>query len=338
MNYLGNWTAARYNFVLDKVLEEQIYKMGYAVAARLDKATLDKLLALYSSTHSFSEPNGGMFYSVYSNDINYRKKVHDGVTEILKPVYDSLFTSYKTVISSFIVKLSGPKSEFYLHQDSTGLDEFKYSPLSIWIPLSDVNTTNGCMCVIPKTHTMFSPYRGISIAPPFDKIQDSMHKYLLPLELSAGDVLVFDNRLVHNSVANASGKDRVVVMSGIFPSEADIISCFKDSADPNAEIELIRQPEGFLLEYPKFLNGCYDRPDVGELTGKVKNVYGPVTATKFDEMCNAAEIFEVNTLPQAETVSCNMIAEPYSLKVNATEDEKGNRPSFISRVKAVFNI
>lgn len=97
-----------------------------------------------------------MFYSLYSRDIEYRKIVHESISEIMKPVYDSLFSDYKVVLNSFIVKVSGPESEFCLHQDSTSFDETKYSSLSVWIPLQDTNMSNGCMCVVPLT---ISEYR-----------------------------------------------------------------------------------------------------------------------------------------------------------------------------------
>ncbi|MCX6199880.1 MAG: phytanoyl-CoA dioxygenase family protein, partial [Bacteroidetes bacterium] len=174
--------------------------------------------------HNFEIAKGGMFYSLYSRDIEYRKTVHESIGEIMKPVYDSLFSDYKVVLNSFIVKVSGPESEFCLHQDSTSIDETKYSSLSVWIPLQDTNMSNGCMCVVPYSHRMFSPYRGISFEQPFESIEGTVRKYLYPIELKKGDIFLFDNRIVHNSVINTSGENRVVVMSGIYPKEAPEIN------------------------------------------------------------------------------------------------------------------
>ena len=191
-----------------------------------------------------------MFYSLYSRDIEYRKIVHESISEIMKPVYDSLFSDYKVVLNSFIVKVSGPESEFCLHQDSTSFDETKYSSLSVWIPLQDTNMSNGCMCVVPYSHRMFSPYRGISFEQPFESIEETVRRYLYPIELKKGDIFLFDNRIVHNSVINSSGENRVVVMSGIYPKEAPLLSCFKDPEVTESQIELIEQEPDFLLTYP----------------------------------------------------------------------------------------
>src|SRR5690606_21476682 len=117
----------------------------------------------------------------------------------------------------------------------------KYSCLSVWIPLQDTNLANGCLSVVPHSHKMFAPYRGISFPQQFENISNTVRKYLQPIEMKAGEILLFDNRLVHTSGVNSSGADRVVVMSGIFPSEAKIISCYKDTAVEKSPIEIIEQ-------------------------------------------------------------------------------------------------
>ncbi|MBK8659461.1 MAG: phytanoyl-CoA dioxygenase family protein [Bacteroidetes bacterium] len=283
------------------------------MAGRLPEAVRQALLTLYGDTHRFSQPEGGVFYSVYSQDVSYRRKVHDAMGELLKPVYDSLFNHYRNLLNSFIVKVPGPKSEFSMHQDSTGLNELEHSPLSVWIPLQDTTVQNGCMCVVPKTHGLFSPYRGISISAPFARHEALVKKYLVPVEMKAGDILLFDNRIIHNSTANRSASDRVVVMSGVFPEQAQLISCFKDTALRPGDIEVIEQADSFLIEYPKFLNGCFDRPNTGVSRGFVKDVYGPLGEEALMMLLEQRGITpaKVPLFENTETV-CELISEPVS--------------------------
>ena len=235
------WQPVRQSVLKSEAIADELQGIGYAIAGRLDGEALEKLQQLYQSLHNFQSPQGGMFYSVYSHDLVYRKKVHEGIAQILHPYYENLFTGYKSILNSYIVKVSGPESEFSLHQDSTSLDETKYSCLSVWIPLQVTDINNGCLCVVPHSHKMFSPYRDISFPQPFDAISDTVRKYLQPIEMNAGDILLFDNRLVHNSVVNSSGQDRVVVMSGIFPEEAKILRCYKDMSKPGNILEIIER-------------------------------------------------------------------------------------------------
>lgn len=280
-----NWQPVRRDYLRSKALEDAVFERGYALAGRLDEPAISKLHDLYASSHHFQREQGGMFYSVYSQDIDYRKKIHRELNRILKPVYDTLFTDYRVVLNSYIIKVSGPESEFSLHQDSTGIDELRYSNLSVWIPLQDTDMRNGCMCVVPFSHRMFSPFRSISFAAPFEKIESVVRRFLQPLELKAGDILLFDNRLVHNSVINRSGKDRVVVMSGIYPAEAPIISVYKDETKPDSLIEIIQQEDDYLITYPNFMHGCRCRPETGTSLRFVKWNTEPVGEKEFLAMC-----------------------------------------------------
>ena len=282
----SSWKPVEQVVVKDPVTANNLHVLGYTIAGRIDAKAFEKLQHLYKSLHNFQNPQGGMFYSVYSHDLVYRKQVHEGIAQILHPIYESLFTNYKSVLNSFIVKVSGPESEFSLHQDSTSLDETKYSCLSVWIPLQDTNLSNGCLCVVPHSHKMFSPYRDISFPQPFDAINNTVRKYLQPIELKAGDILLFDNRLVHNSVINSSGNDRVVVMSGIFPSEAKIIRCYKDTSKANDTIEIIEQQEDFLLTFENFFHDCTCRPETGNSIGFVEWDTSPMSKQTFLSLCS----------------------------------------------------
>jgi hypothetical protein len=276
-----NWKPLANKIIGDLTLRNTILNDGFAVPGNIGQENIRQLTTFYNSLHSFDSEKGGMFYSLYSDDIEYRKKVHQGIFEILKPVYDSFFKDYKTVINSFIVKTSGPGSDFSLHQDSTGLDEFQFSPLSLWIPLQDTDLNNGTLCIVPKTHGLFYPYRGISLASPFAAYEDVVRKYLVPVNLKAGDILFFDNRLVHYSHTNYSGKERIVVMSGVFPKEADILSVYQDTTDEQKPLEIFKQSEDFLVTNTAFYKDCTARPYRGEVIKKIYDELPPVTVLDF---------------------------------------------------------
>jgi hypothetical protein len=308
------WQPVNYVVLKNHAIADAIKGPGYAIAGKLDPKTLETLKGLYQSLHNFQSPQGGMFYSVYSRDLAYRKKVHQGIAEILQPVYDGLFTDYKSILNSYIVKVSGPDSEFSLHQDSTSLDEINFSCLSVWIPLQDTNLNNGCMCVVPHSHKMFSPYRGVSFPQPFDAISNTVRKYLQPVEVKAGEILLFDNRLVHNSVVNSSGHDRVVVMSGIFPAQAKIIRCYKDMKKKDDLIEIIEEEDDFLLTFENFFHDCACRPDTGQSVGFVEWDISQMAEQEFLSLCSKYGIKEskrANVIGQSANQA--IIGEPVAL-------------------------
>lgn len=306
-----NWTPQKHAIIKSDSLRDTIYETGWGIEGNLGIERLNALKELYKELHQFSSNKGGMFYSLYSNDITYRRKVHDTIGEILYPLYDTIFSNYKSVINSFIVKVPGPESEFTLHQDSSGLDEMKYSALSLWIPLQDTNMDNGCLCVVPKSHKMFYPYRGISFPTPFQEIDATVRRFLVPIDLKAGDVFMFDNRLVHYSPGNKSNEDRVIVMSGLFPKEATIQMCYRDESVPGSPYEIYEEEEDYLLTNTKFFHDCTCRPELGTRVAEIKADLPPVSEEAFLKMAAGAGLTATN-IPELMNVniSMNIISEP----------------------------
>jgi len=305
-----NWSPQLHEIIKNKSLQAEINDIGYAAAGNIGTDRLNQLYNLYKELHNFNTPQGGNFYSLYSDDISYRKRVHDTIGEIMYPLYDSLFTNYKSVINSFIIKVPGPQSEFTLHQDSTGLDEMKYSSLSVWIPLQDTNLENGTLCMVPKSHRFFYPYRGISFSSSFAHFEDLLRTYLVPLDLKAGDIVMFDNRTVHYSHLNKSNADRVVVMSGLYPKEATIEMCYRDESNPDNPIEIYQMEEDFLLTNTAFFKDCTARPVRGKVVRTVKSLedkspyeFMSFAAANGVAQTNISELVNVNH-------AMNIVSEP----------------------------
>ncbi len=320
-----NWEPVKHSVFKNKELTDVIHSKGFSTFKALSENQLAQLNDLFDQEHSFNIKDGGMFYSMYSRDKAYRKRVHDSIAEILKPTLETHFKDYRNVVNAFVVKLPGEKSEFYLHQDTTAVDEFKFSPLSLWIPLHDIDETNGALAVIEKTHWFFSPYRGVSFAFPFKKINNTIKKYLQPVYMKAGEILCFDNRIIHNSMANNSDKPRIAVICGIFPKEAEFQTCYKAPVE-NSPIELYHHDDNYMMDYPHFFYNCTDRPITGKKGKIVSTLFPEMSAEEFEDLCQLNGIEQVGKLDNAEanTTNCQLIAEPDG--INRFEEEVINEP------------
>lgn len=304
------WKPALNKVFKSPELAKKIHEEGFAILPLISDEILDKLNAIYAREHSLNVENGGMFYTVYSSDTEYRLRVHNEIQEVLKPVLEEHFKDYTNVVNSFVVKASGNESEFYVHQDTTAIDEFKFSPLSLWIPLQEIDATNGALTIIEKTHWFFSPFRGVSFPFPFSNIVNIVRKYLKPVYMKPGEVLVFDPRIVHNSMQNTSGKDRVAIISGIFDKEAEFITCYKDPASSSNPIELYRHEADYTLTYQNFYYDCHVRPTSGTKFNEIPDQFPSMSAKQFIELCELNNVPEVNVLNEESNIQCNMIAEP----------------------------
>lgn len=331
-----NWKPVRHHVIKSDALADQIHESGYAVIPFLDEAQLKHITAFYEQEHALHIEDGGMFYSLYSKDLAYRKRVHETLGAIFKPLLEEHFRDYKNIVNTFITKAPGPASEFYVHQDTTALDEYHYSPLSIWIPLQDITPDNGALGVIEKTHWFFSPYRGISFAQPFQGINDTVRAYLKPVYLKAGEALVFDPRIVHHSMPNRSNANRLVALCGIFPEEAEFINCFK-STEPGSKIELLKQEDAFILENESFFYDCHKRPKTGLSIGEVEHDFPAMDRETFEKLCELNGIAKMEMIGESSDIRCRMIAEPNGInRTEACEVAVPEEKNVWQKFKAVF--
>lgn len=304
-----DWQPVPYSTIINEELANEIYTNGYAVIDLLSEEQVEALRAVYAKYHKLDDDRGGMFYGVYSQDIDYRRNTDKEIGEVLSNSMPDWFHEFENVVNFFITKLPGPQSEFAIHQDMTAVDEFKYSPLSLWIPLQDTGVENGTMCVVPKTHWLFSPYRGISWPFPFANIKETVRKYMQPIEFRAGQALLFDPRLLHTSLANNSGSERVAIVSGVFPNGFQFINCYREP-QPGAKTELFLQDKEWVLTYPNFLENCHIRPTVGEVIGEARFEFPEISAGEFEAFCHSNGVDAVGVIGVEPDVNCNMIGEP----------------------------
>jgi len=311
VNYLRNpWFPSKQTVFKNKAWAENIDNTGYRVESLLTDSVITQLQTLFHKEHKLKTAEGGMFYSVYSQNIEYRRRIHTSIEEVLKPVLESLFENYRVVLNSFVIKSAGPKSEFYIHQDTTGLDESRFSPLNLWIPLQDVDQENGCLGIVPYSHRFFTPYRSISFPAPFDHIASTVREYLHPIEMKAGEVLLFDNRLVHHSYPNLSGKTRAAVVCGLFPKEAKMTTCFKPEYELGGKVEFIEHEDEFLIENPNFLIDCQNRPKTGKSVGFSEDPYYEIDSETFKSLCSLCGIQPNTSAVSDSATDCHLISEP----------------------------
>ena len=238
------------NIIIHPSSEREQQDSGYFMAGNVGKKVLRNLKKVFKTQHAFLNKPSGIYNALYNQDSSYRTALHLGLQEELTPIYDSLFTNYKSIGNYVIAKYPGADSVFDIHQDTTILDEFSYTPLNVWIPLQDTDIDNGCLSLVKGSQHFAFPYRGASFMGQFAKLSAEIMPYLLPLKMKAGDILVYDNRLLHYSSPNTTRKARVTIMSGIQHQDAAILTCYqKSEAEP---IEICQQPEDYLYTYTGF--------------------------------------------------------------------------------------
>ena len=264
---------------------KQLHEEGFFIADFIDKNQCEQLLAVYKKHQrkevyevQFDAPtteSNGAYMGVIS------KTVHESINEILKPTFERWFVNYRSAVNAFAVKTPGESGTVPIHQDVADLDELYYSTVSIWLPLQDMDTTNGTLYIVPRSHFIFSPYRSSTIAPHTKNIELQIMPFFKPVRLKAGQALLFDSRLFHYSPPNLSGKNRVIALCRICPLGAPIISYFNDPEASDGFIEMWQCPDDHLVHTEN--HDGNQRPKHGKFIKRIKADLAPLSVVEFEK-------------------------------------------------------
>lgn len=302
------WKIAPYSYINDDEFRNTLYEYGYYVDKSLENSELNQLEELYKENHNFKV--SGMFNTMYSKNIEYRKKMHHKITNVLENYLNKNYTNYKVVYSVFFLKGPSTQTFLFMHQDLSLVDEMKHSSIHLWIPLTDIGIDNGAVCIIDKSHHIYAPYRGMSFPDPANNIQQHISPYLKPILLKKGEILAFDPRTIHCSLPNKTKTTRPVVIVVLAPMEANIEVCYQNPIDKR--IEIIRQEEDFFITSNHFIESSKERPTTGNSIGYVDYKPHYYTEQEFDILASKFKIEKKDIITRLGDMNTKIYRNPVS--------------------------
>lgn len=204
----------------DNELNQEFIKYGYVILN--DKLSMD-FKKVYDFFNSLESKVDNKFYSsLWSSDNKYRTIVDSEIKRILTPFCESYLDSYLPFFSDLLVKKPSLNHKLNWHQDWTFTDERLFTQVFFWAPLQDVTIRNGCIMILPKSHLFFNSLRGGNIPSGLDynKLNELEKKYAQYIVLKKGDILVFNQSLLHASLPNRSLKNRLALGLYCLPKDA----------------------------------------------------------------------------------------------------------------------
>ncbi|NVK66512.1 MAG: phytanoyl-CoA dioxygenase family protein [Flavobacteriales bacterium] len=249
----------------DPKLQEEFHENGFVIVPFVSSQQIEQLFEVYKSCY----PDGveGFFTTTFANNVDHREKVNQSIREICIEQIENLFVNYKILFSSFIVKAPGENSRLIMHQDMTLVDEKQYSGINIWCPMVDLTETNGAIEVLPKSHRFYETYRGSSIPDIYDNVKDEVASLMQPCYLKAGEAIIFDQSIIHNSPPNLSHKERPTINTFVAHQDAKIKICYWDKESYGENIEIFEQEDDFLEKFENFGHNIFSRPSIGKSLG-----------------------------------------------------------------------
>lgn len=243
------------SFFLDELTHQHFRTHGWCVVKNV--VTSDEIKA-FQNTYNYITGIDG-----FSIDCQFLNTGCLPNSEIREKTSDVINTNVKTILprmfkmdvvaqhtgGSFVIKPPHEESGLAPHQDSSFIDEEKDYSLFMWVPFCDVNEKNGAISVLSGSHLWGNTQRGFSAPWNLQKHADLMAKYMHPVYIHAGDVLIFDPALVHSSEPNFSEDTRHAITITVVRANPELIYYYRDSATPPGIIEKFFVDEEFFRTY-----------------------------------------------------------------------------------------
>lgn len=205
---------------------------------------------------AYYEVDGFITSANYGYEIqNQLHKKLSLVNEIILPklFYDNKI--YKNLLNILVLKFCKEKKELFAHQDAPLVDETEAPTTCLWIPTVNINTQNGALMVLPKSHKYFRWQRiHDQEDSPLSNLKEQMLDYMIPLYINKGDLIIFDNSLIHASAPNLTNEIRVAMTTTVAPNNYKLVHYCK--SENNRKIKKYYIDESFWKE------GCYMNPSL----------------------------------------------------------------------------
>jgi ectoine hydroxylase-related dioxygenase (phytanoyl-CoA dioxygenase family) len=212
--------------ILDDLVADEVRQKGWSVIRGfLYDEDVRYLIGYFKQTAHRAAVDSPFFTTHWSPDADYRRDVNRAVQTRLENHTQQSFRGYKCLLGYYLVKYPGPDGEVTPHRDWSLTDEEIASGLLIWMPLTEASETNGALRVVEGSHQDV-PIRGTNVHPelPSDIVETLV-------EVSIGDAVVMDSRLMHSSGPNRTDAMRLSAGLILMPETARIMHYFRKEGE-----------------------------------------------------------------------------------------------------------
>ena len=273
--------------LIDKQLQKEFEEKGYVKIQLFSKDEINEFLSIHQNLHpdarfNTQEKNVKYHFTFLDENKDYKHKVFDHISKIIQPKIDTLLNNYEPLIINFVQKEPG-LGEVPIHQNWNFVDETKYVSISIWCPLVDVAEINGTIEVVDKTHKIFrNIIRSPSIPWFFTGYEKHIiNKYCKPIEVKAGEVLIFDDSIIHYSKPNNGTYNRLVIQIIAKPKEVQAKHYYLKKGFLKNEMQEMDVDKNFFLNFKYHIT---EKPE-GEIRSKKIDYKLPkINKKRFEEI------------------------------------------------------
>lgn len=208
--------------------QDKLLKNGWVAFPFLDQTDCETLKRFYSE-HTSNVNHKGFHASMFHKDLAYKQQVNSIIQQVVQQKFQTFFSDkYRQLYANFMVKEKGEESKMKWHQDWSYVNEMHHNSYAIWIPLQDLNDTNGALTIAEGSHQLNNYVRGPGIEDRFISENWVQQNYKVkPMYLKQGEAIIWHHRLLHASPPNLSQDARIAATVILIPNDAENIYFYK---------------------------------------------------------------------------------------------------------------
>lgn len=210
----------------DQNLQDLFERDGFVKLKLFTPAQIANLRDYYENIHEqhvATRQDQSLYSSVETGNSELLLAIDRHVKSVIMEQVEAIFQNYQTLISNYLIKDSGDKTELMPHQDLTFVNEPAECSFNLWIPLQKTDAKSGQLRVLKGSQHISKTLRVVPKYPrPFVLFQDTIRELFTDIETDIGECVVINHSLVHGSSLNLTGKPRVAVILGMCSAPAEV--------------------------------------------------------------------------------------------------------------------
>lgn len=273
----------------DDEQQREFIKKGYVRVPMLSTEEVNYVLDEMSRLRpddGFNPDGTGIYKNTFHCsflDLNvpFKREVHNLVQKVFVPYVEKYLAGYHIMNANFYVK-PPHQGDFRVHQNWPIMEDLNDTSVTIWCPLQDTYRENGTLQVVEGSHKIVPHVEGPAAPEYFYDIRDVLfEKWLKPIDVKAGEGIIFDDGLIHWTARNDSDAPRIALQILCTPKETVPVYYYFDPEYPDRFEVIEVDPEFFITQSN---NDIVQRDPNWKHRGYAPNRNRFVTAEEFEDL------------------------------------------------------
>lgn len=231
-------------------------------------------------------PNRSAYHCTFlDTNAAYKRQANELIRRTFQPLIDEVLVDFEILTSNLYVKPPGT-GVFEIHQNWPTTPDISDTTVTIWCPLIDTSRANGTIEVVPGSHKILPDVAAVGAEKYFEDFNEELiEEWLQPIDLLAGEAVIFDDSLLHWSRTNSSDAPRWAIQIEAVPCEAVTVMPYFDGESDPPRFEFYEVDHQFFVE--NGIEAVRSRPPGRPLVATVDYANRRITPSEFRRLMDA---------------------------------------------------